>query len=161
MKRIIGILLIFVWVTLGFAILFELLTWQPYEQIPHEEPAEAVIIAEGAGIGRIMPETETAPLTNVEAAKMFVTATAYCPCLHCCGKTDGITATGTIATQGRTIAADPAVIPYGTAVIINGNTYIVEDCGGAIKGNRIDIFFDSHAEALEFGVQELALKICN
>lgn len=78
---------------------------------------------------------------------------AYCSCMRCCNKTDGITATGTKATQGRTIAVDPKKIPYGTKVIINGNTYIAEDCGGAIKGNRIDIFFRDHQDALNFGIQ--------
>lgn len=79
--------------------------------------------------------------------------TAYCACSRCCGKCDGITATGVKATAGRTIAVDPSKIPYGTEVIINGHTYIAEDCGGAIKGNKIDIFFNSHAEALRFGIQ--------
>ena len=79
--------------------------------------------------------------------------TAYCPCVKCCGKTDGITATGTLATAGRTIAVDPTVIPYGSEVILNGHTYIAEDCGGAIKGNKIDMFFDTHEEALQWGVQ--------
>ena len=100
-------------------------------------------------------EVTTKPTTEVTTAKSTTTfkLTAYCACAKCCGKTDGITATGTKATQGRTIAVDPKVIPYGTKVVINGNTYIAEDCGGAIKGNRIDIYFDSHDEALQFGVQ--------
>ena len=80
-----------------------------------------------------------------------MTATAYCPCAKCCGKSDGITATGTKATAGRTIAVDPSVIPYGTEIIIDGITYIAEDCGGAVKGNIVDIFFDTHEEALIFG----------
>lgn len=79
--------------------------------------------------------------------------TAYCPCMKCCKKTDGITATGTTATQGRTIAVDPRIIPYGTQVTINGVVYTAEDCGGAINDNHIDIFFDSHFEALNFGIQ--------
>ena len=79
--------------------------------------------------------------------------TAYCPCSKCCGKSDGITATGVLARQGRTIAVDPQKIAYGDRVIINGHTYTAEDCGGAIKGNRIDVYFDSHEHALEFGVQ--------
>ena len=79
--------------------------------------------------------------------------TAYCACSKCCGKSDGITATGTKAKQGRTIAVDPKKIPYGTKVVINGHTYVAEDCGGSIKNNRIDIFFNSHKEALQFGVQ--------
>ena len=79
--------------------------------------------------------------------------TAYCACKKCCGKTDGITASGVKATEGITIAADTTVLPFGTEVIIDGHTYIVQDRGGAIKGNRIDVYFDDHSEALDFGVQ--------
>ncbi len=84
--------------------------------------------------------------------------TAYCPCAKCCGKTDGITATGTLAEEGRTIAVDPRVIPYGSIVTIyfadgTSHTYTAEDCGGAIKENRIDVFFNDHQAAREFGVQ--------
>lgn len=82
------------------------------------------------------------------------TITAYCPCAACCGKTDGITASGTKAAEGRTIAVDPNLIPYGTELVINGNTYIAEDTGGSVKGRKLDIFFNSHLEALEWGVQE-------
>ena len=78
--------------------------------------------------------------------------TAYCACMKCCGKTDGITASGVKAKEGVTIAADKS-LPFGTKVIINGHEYTVQDRGGAIKGNKIDIFFDSHQAALEFGVQ--------
>lgn len=63
------------------------------------------------------------------------------------------TATGTVPTAGRTVAVDPNVIPYGSEVIINGHTYIAEDCGGAIKGNRVDILFATHREALNFGIR--------
>lgn len=79
--------------------------------------------------------------------------TAYCACYDCCEKSDGITASGTKAKQGRTIAVDPKQIPYGTKVVINGHTYVAEDCGGSIKNNRIDIYMSSHKEALQFGVQ--------
>lgn len=76
--------------------------------------------------------------------------TAYCACSKCCGKSDGITASGARATQGRTIAA-PSTYAFGTEIEIDGVTYVVEDRGGAIKGNRIDIFFDSHSEANNYG----------
>lgn len=79
------------------------------------------------------------------------TITHYCDCKMCCGKTDGITATGTQATANRTIAVDPKVIPLGSEVLIDGQVYIAEDVGGAIKGNRIDIYCDSHQEALNRG----------
>ncbi len=80
--------------------------------------------------------------------------TAYDACLLCCGKTDGITATGTIAAEGRTIAVDPRVIPYGSRVMINGNIYIAEDTGKKIIGNYIDVFLNTHERAKQFGVKQ-------
>ena len=88
--------------------------------------------------------------------------TAYCACTQCCGAyATGTTASGTTATANRTIAVDTSVIPFGTEVVINGNTYIAEDTGGAIDGNRIDIFFDSHQDALNFGVRYAEVFIKN
>lgn len=86
------------------------------------------------------------------------TVTAYCPYEICCGKDPqdplyGITATGTVAAEGRTIAADPSVLPYGTEVCIDGQAYTVEDTGEAIKGQRLDVYFENHEVALEWGVQ--------
>lgn len=82
--------------------------------------------------------------------------TAYCGCAKCCGKTDGITASGTHVTAGRTIAAPPE-IPFGTKISINGHIYTVEDRGSAIKGKRIDIYFETHQAALDFGVQYIEI----
>ena len=80
--------------------------------------------------------------------------TAYCPCSRCCGKwANGITASGKYAQEGRTIAVDRRQIPLGTTVIIDGHEYVAEDVGGAIKGNRIDVYFSTHRQALNFGVQ--------
>lgn len=80
--------------------------------------------------------------------------TAYCNCRKCCGKwAGGNTASGTKPTQGRTIAVDKRVIPLGTKVIIDGHEYTAEDTGRAIKGKRIDIYYNSHKEALNHGVQ--------
>ena len=74
--------------------------------------------------------------------------TAYCSCVECCGKDDGITATGTQAQQGVTIAVDPSIIPLGSWVEINGHTYHAEDIGGGVNGNHIDIYFDRHDDAV-------------
>lgn len=84
--------------------------------------------------------------------------TAYCACRKCCGKDPsdpgyGVTASGAIVEASRTIAVDSSIIPLGSEVVINGNTYTAEDTGSAIKGNRIDIYFETHQEALNFGVQ--------
>ncbi len=91
--------------------------------------------------------------------------TAYCACEKCCGEwalnrpvDDAgnpivVGACGEVLVEGVSIAVDKAVIPYGTEILVNGRTYKAQDCGGAIKGNRIDVYFNSHADALEFGVQ--------
>lgn len=86
--------------------------------------------------------------------------TAYCNCQICCGKLPshpayGITASGKVASNG-TIAVDRKVIPMGSKVRIEGlaGVFRAEDTGGAIKGNRIDVWFPTHAEAKRFGVQK-------
>ena len=86
--------------------------------------------------------------------------TAYCACVRCCGKTNGITASGTVATANRTIAA-PSTFAFGTQVVINDQTYTVEDRGGAIQGNRIDVYMNSHSEALAWGVRYLDVEVLN
>ena len=117
------------------------------EQIVEQQPQEPPV----------QEETSEEPEPVVEPEPTIVSLgtykiTAYCGCAKCCGKTDGITASGTHVTAGRTIAAPPE-IPFGTKLMINGHIYTVEDRGGAIKGKRIDIYFESHEEAERFGVQ--------
>jgi len=79
------------------------------------------------------------------------------------GNGDGLTASMTVPQVGRTIAVDPAIIPYGSKVIVNGHTYVAEDCGGDIKGNRIDIYMgsgsDAYKEAMQFGRQWVEVQI--
>jgi len=85
--------------------------------------------------------------------------TAYCPCEKCCGEyADGITANGhTIQLYDRFCAADP-VIPFGKYLDIPGYGYVpVWDRGGAIRGAKLDVFFSTHQEALEWGRQELEI----
>lgn len=82
--------------------------------------------------------------------------TAYCPCEKCCGKwADGVTASGALAV-GPLVAAPPD-IPFGTRLIVpgyNGDKVVeVLDRGGSIKGNRLDILFLTHEDALEWGVR--------
>lgn len=89
------------------------------------------------------------------------TVTAYCGGSCCCGvwaDEDCTTASGEKAVEGVTVAADTSVLPFGTTIRIGGQEYTVQDTGGAIKGNRIDIYFDSHEDALSFGVQKMNLE---
>jgi len=84
---------------------------------------------------------------------------AYCPCEKCCGKwADGITASGKPA-EGLLIAAPPEYA-FGTIMEIPGyGMATVEDRGGAIKGNKIDLLFPTHQEALNWGRQYLKVKV--
>jgi len=83
---------------------------------------------------------------------MKVVATAYAG--------DGITSTGTRPKWG-TIAVDPRVIPYGSKVYIPqfGMTFTAEDCGGAIKGNIIDIFMGSESQAYSWGRRSIDIYL--
>ena len=72
----------------------------------------------------------------------------------------GYTATGTKAKYG-TLAVDPKVIPYGTKVYIKelDKVFTAEDCGGGIKGNKVDIYMNSKAECINWGVRTITLEI--
>lgn len=93
---------------------------------------------------------ENVSTVNFEPLGMF-TITHYCACEICCGKSDGICKNGEKAIPDYTIATDPDVIPTGSIVLIGGKEYKAMDTGGAIKGNKIDIFTASHSEAVNRG----------
>ena len=107
------------------------------------------------------PEKQEPELISLGRFKL----TAYCGCRKCCGKyadnrpvdeNGEVIVTGSIGVRlyaGVSIAVDPRVIPYHTQVVINGHTYTAHDTGGNIKGNRIDVYFDDHDEAWDFGTQ--------
>ena len=97
-----------------------------------------------------------------ESIEMRVTA--YCPCTKCCGQySDGVTACGHKIRPGDTFVAADRRYPFRTEMLIPGysNSQPVQvlDRGGAIKGNRLDVFFATHEEALEWGVRHLDIKV--
>lgn len=91
--------------------------------------------------------------------------TSYCACEKCCGYWATIrptdengepivyTASGAVARQGVTVAADTDILPYGTVLLIGGEEFIVQDCGGGVNGKHIDIYFEDHQAAVAFGVR--------
>lgn len=81
--------------------------------------------------------------------------THYCPCSRCCGVGGGkVTASGTRPTAGRTVGVNPRLIPYGTHLKVGKyKGYVAEDTGGGIGWKHLDIFCDSHQEAIKRGVQ--------
>jgi uncharacterized protein YabE (DUF348 family)/3D (Asp-Asp-Asp) domain-containing protein len=123
-------------------------------------------------VGTKKPQSKAAVLSASETAKKItrdgvtfkakkvlknVTLTAYSAGFESTGKTEdhpqyGITASGTRVKEGRTIAVDPNVIPLGWWVYIEGIGFRrAEDKGSAIKGKKIDIYYDSEAKAERFG----------
>jgi 3D (Asp-Asp-Asp) domain-containing protein len=136
----------------------------------------AALLLLGTGCASIRPPR------GVPARTVTMEATGYCNCGSCCGwervwwapwrtvyssgpnegkpKKVGITASGARAHSG-TIAADRRYYPFGTIMYIPGYGYgRVEDTGGAIQGpTRIDLFYGSHRQALEWGRQRVPVKI--
>lgn len=130
--------------------------------LPEELNETAAILTSSVAIAENEPTTQ--PEEWIDAV-----ATAYCPCEICCGKwalnrPDGIvyTASGAIAEEGVTIAADWSIYPPGTVLFVEGlGEMIVQDRGGAIQGQKIDVYFESHADARQFGRQNVRFYIVN
>lgn len=127
-----------------------------------ENGLKSVLIAKGEF--PIVEEAPAAPEPIVEAVAEVsggwqyygvCTVTHYCACEKCCGQwASGYTASGTLATANRTVAAD---LPFGTRLLINGQEYIVEDRG--VGGMWVDIFVNSHEEAYARGMFEADVYI--
>lgn len=112
-------------------------------------------------VTEIQTEAETEP--QLISIGTF-TVTAYCSCEKCCGewasnRPNGVVygASGEQLIADYSIATDVEVIPYGETILINDQEYVAHDCGGAIQGNRIDIYMSSHEKALEWGVQNIEI----
>ena len=132
-------------------------------EIVKKEPVNKIVQVNSAVVTSRASDTTrsaTADSSNsVSSSGQIFKVTAYCSCSKCCGSwANGITASGRTAQAGRTIATDSR-FAFGTKLKINGHIYTVEDRGGAIKGNKIDVFMNSHAEALAWGVKYLPVEV--
>ena len=166
--------LIFILATIAWAIISVSLLVTPVkaDAVPIEEPQE--------DDGRIpsddVPATERCYMTDEEVQEDYenqkiseallakankienCTVTHYDCCVLCCGKTDGITASGVKAVPGVTVAVDTSIIPLGSDVLVDYgdgiiNYYRADDTGSAIKGNKLDLCVSSHQEAINLGVR--------
>lgn len=104
------------------------------------------------------PENERIEAALLASAHRLddVTVTHYDCCVECCGKADGITASGVRATPGVTVAVDPAVIPLGADVLVDYGDgeicyYRADDTGSGVVGNHIDLCVADHQTAAQLG----------
>ena len=129
---------------------------QPISKILLEEniitKAKNKIIKKGTKEKKKTESKKKSTSKNSLGKKITVSATAY--------SGDGITATGTVPRWG-TIAVDPTIIPYGTKVYIPqfDKYFIAEDCGGGIRGNKIDIFMNSESQCNNWGKRSIDIYI--
>jgi 3D (Asp-Asp-Asp) domain-containing protein len=94
-----------------------------------------------------------------KGGKFAINASAYTAAADECGKSDGITASGKLVKENHTIACPPQY-KLGTKIEIEGRgVYTCEDRGGAIKGNHIDIYVKTKAQAFSFGRRNLTARV--
>lgn len=131
------------------------------EDSPTIETAKSIWIDTDTEKQRLREELEVARRklkeinTRVYAGTFRLTG--YCPCRSCSGPWGYSTSSGARATEGITVAADPNVLPEGTKLYIEGvGTRVVQDVGGAVRGNKIDIFVSSHGNCYDNNVNCMA-----
>jgi len=138
----------------------------------------ALILLSGCSV-RDIRRSPPRGVAERDARPHVLEVTGYCHCGLCCGwkrnwrgkpvvaygpqkgqpKRVGVTASGTRVRPG-TIAADTSIFPFGTIMYVPGYGYgIVEDRGGAIKGYKIDLYFRTHQQALEWGRHRKQVKV--
>ena len=130
------------------------------------EPAILPASVEPAPAAAAAPAHRTARADKPKPRTLQMTVTAYCPCKKCCGENaQGITASGATAkaNHSRFVAADTSRLAFRTRLSIpgydGGRPVPILDRGGAIKGNRLDVFFPTHREALRWGVRKLTVTV--
>ncbi|MDR0979161.1 MAG: G5 domain-containing protein [Lachnospiraceae bacterium] len=136
---------------------------------PKNEIVQVQVISSRSGLGRTSGNADGAKLAAAVAGQTpeikTMNASAYCACLKCCGKTNGITSSGAKAMAWYTLAAGKSY-PVGTIMYIpalknkpNGGWFVVQDRGGAISDSKIDIYLNTHTDAINFGRKNLECYI--
>lgn len=114
------------------------------------------VSAKGKTLSQTLSYTKGSSQASVSGNSVYLgnyLTTAYCPCRQCSEGWGRKTSSGKLATSSHTVAVDPRVIPMGSRLLIDGKEYTAEDVGGAVKGNHIDIYFDSHGETVRHGTR--------
>lgn len=117
------------------------------EQDKKEVPAAKEASVEAENSSTEVPYTE---LTGEETFLGEFTITGYCDC-DACSSGYNLTYSGTVPKANHTLSADLTVLPIGSKVWIDGIIYTVEDMGSSVDGQKVDIFYDNHEDALAKG----------
>lgn len=166
--RLIYLLSLLFWAALITALLLVPAKSQEAEQTPptlEDMKLEAVLSFADVNAEAAQPLTYEDLFRDTATVLTDCTITYYCaeqrP--HICGTGSGLTATGTPVTPGWTCAVDPGIIPYGSEVMVDFGDrvefYKAQDCGGAVRGNHIDLAVDTHANALQKGTQTATVYV--
>lgn len=150
-------------------VLDDALPTAPASSSPGPEYAEAPKTP-GFGLGTFTPEAGAVRYFDGRPIRpkktIWMTVTGYSPDARSCGDSaDGRTATNhSVWTNGMNlVAADPRLLPYGSMVSVpgyaDGDVVPVLDCGGAIKGTRLDLLYPSHEQALRWGVKRVKVTV--
>jgi len=120
---------------------------------------ETVLDERDQKIMDIWKEKQTFQWNSLPTDKFTINASAYTAAADECGKSDGVTASGVKVQENRTLACPPQY-PFGAKIQIDGyGLYTCEDRGGAIKGNKFDIYMETKSEAFAFGRQNLTAQV--
>jgi 3D (Asp-Asp-Asp) domain-containing protein len=132
----------------------------------YDRPQDAA--AEAAAAPELLEEA-TQAMAEIDTVRkprtIKMEVTAYCPCDLCCGTETRLTASGKHVSynDGKFVAADTDLLPFGTKLVIpgyaDGQAVEVIDRGGAIKGKKLDVYFDDHFTALQWGRQTIEVTI--
>lgn len=125
---------------------------QKQEDPPYDDARQQKLLAQ-------WQEKQQDKWSSLPTESFTINASAYTAAADECGKSDGITASGVKVEEQRTLACPP-VYPFGVKIAIDGyGVFVCEDRGGAIKGNKFDIYMETKKEAFTFGRRHLIAHV--
>lgn len=117
---------------------------------PAAQPATQVTMVQPPSSAPTGASPQLVPISNTETPLGIFSISGYCGC-DACGSGTGLTYSGVIAQANHTIAADLSILPLGSKVRVGNVIYTVEDMGSGIQGKMLDIYYNSHEEAMAHG----------
>lgn len=136
-----------------------LIDWTFRTETPVEEIAEPAQMSKEDKLLAHWKAKQGHLWTALPEGQFTINASAYTAAADECGKSDGVTASGIKVAEKRTLACPPN-FPFGTKIAIEGmGEFRCEDRGGAIKGNKIDIYMETKKEAFSFGRRNLIAQV--